>query len=111
MQNFSGNNNGMGNTGNNVPQVFMYNCQDVRVVDIDGEPWFVAKDVCEVLEIKDARQAVSRLDKDECCLIPLTDSLGRNQETYVVSEPGLYDLIMGSRKPEAKAFNCNLCNS
>nr|WP_276561612.1 Bro-N domain-containing protein [Bacillus sonorensis] len=69
----------------------------------DGEPWFVAKDVCDVLEIKNNRDALSRLDDDEKG-VALTDTLGGTQELTVVNEPGLYSLILRSRKPEAKQF-------
>ncbi len=75
----------------------------VRITDLDGAPWFVAKDVCEALGISDVRQAVGRLDEDERsgCSIPTP---GGNQTSRVVSESGLYALIMQSRKPEAKRF-------
>lgn len=89
---------------NELSRVFNYQGNQVRTVVKDGEPWFVAKDVCDVLEIGDTRRAVERLDEDERSLTPLTDSLGRMQQTYIVNEPGLYSLILGSRKPEAKAF-------
>jgi anti-repressor protein len=89
---------------NELSRVFDYQGNQVRTVVKDGEPWFVAKDVCDVLEIGDTRRAVERLDEDERSLTPLTDSLGRMQQTYIVNEPGLYSLILGSRKPEAKAF-------
>lgn len=72
--------------------------------DEQGEPWWVAKDVCEALEIGDTRRAVERLDRDEWSLTPITDSLGRNLETYVINEPGLIRLIMRSKKEEAKIF-------
>lgn len=75
----------------------------VRAVTIDGEPWWVAKDVCEVLGIRNSRDAVSRLDDDEKG-VGKTDTLGGSQELVVVSEPGLYKLIARSNKPEAKAF-------
>lgn len=75
----------------------------VRVIDQNGEPWFVAKDVCAALELGDVHVALRRLDEDEKgrCLTP---TLGGVQEVSVVNEPGLYTLILGSRKPEAKAF-------
>ncbi|MCL5779597.1 MAG: Bro-N domain-containing protein [Firmicutes bacterium] len=87
-----------------LQRAFNYQGRQVRTILIDGEPWWVAKDVCDVLEIGDTRQAVERLDDDERYLIPVTDNLGRQQESWVVSEPGLYSLILGSRKPEAKSF-------
>lgn len=88
--------------GNILP--FMYGDHEVRTVTIDNATWFVAKDVCNVLEILDARRAVERLDDDERSLTPLVDSAGKRQEMYTVNEPGLYSLILGSRKPEAKQF-------
>jgi len=87
-----------------LPQVLNYKDHTVRMLIIDGEPWWVAKDVCEILDLGDTHKAVERLDDDERNLIPVTDSLGRLQETYIVNEAGLYSLILGSRKPEAKEF-------
>ena len=75
----------------------------VRVVEHEGEPWFVAKDVCECLELTDVSKTISLLDDDE----KGTNSIrtpGGEQQMLVVSEPGLYSLILRSRKPEAKAF-------
>ena len=75
----------------------------VRVVERDGQPWFVAKDVCECLELTDVSKTISLLDDDE----KGTNSIrtpGGEQQMLVVSEPGLYSLILRSRKPEAKAF-------
>lgn len=89
---------------NPLQRVFNYQGQQVRTVVKDGEPWFVAKDVCTILDISDTRRAVERLDEDERSLTPLTDSIGRSQPVYIVNEPGLYSLILGSRKPEAKQF-------
>lgn len=75
----------------------------MRTTTIDGEPWFVAADVCRALEIGNSRQAVARLDDDEKGVIS-TDTLGGKQEITIINEPGLYTLVLGSRKPEAKAF-------
>ena len=75
----------------------------VRVVECEGEPWFVPKDVCECLELTDVSKTISLLDDDE----KGTNSIrtpGGEQQMLVVSEPGLYSLILRSRKPEAKAF-------
>lgn len=75
----------------------------IRTVVQNHEPWFVAADVCRALDIKDTWNAISRLDEDE----KDTDSistLGGNQDMTIVSEAGLYSLVLGSRKPEAKAF-------
>lgn len=76
---------------------------DVRVTTINGEPWFVAVDVCRVLEIGNSRQAVARLDDDEKGVIS-TDTHGGEQKVQCVNEPGLYSLVLGSRKPQAKEF-------
>lgn len=76
---------------------------EVRSVVKDGEPWFVAVDVCKALEIKNNRDALGRLDDDEKGVVS-TDTLGGEQEVGVVNESGLYTLVLGSRKPEAKAF-------
>ncbi|MBW7642435.1 phage antirepressor KilAC domain-containing protein [Geobacillus thermoleovorans] len=89
---------------NQLQKVFIYSGSQVRTIIKDDEVWFVAKDVCEILDIADARKAVQRLDEDERSLIPVADSLGRKQETFIVNEPGLYTLILGSRKSEAKQF-------
>lgn len=76
---------------------------ELRVVVREGEPWFVAADVCKALEIKDTWNSMQRLDDDEkgTCSI---STLGGKQEMFIVNEPGLYSLVLGSRKPEAKAF-------
>lgn len=75
----------------------------VRVVDVNGEPWFVAKDVCECLELTNTAQTISYLDDDEKG-ITTNDTPGGKQEMSIISEAGLYSLILRSRKPEAKAF-------
>ena len=75
----------------------------VRVSQVDGEPWFAAKDVCDALEIGNSRQALVRLDDDEKGVIS-TDTHGGVQQLQAVNEPGLYTLVLSSRKPEARAF-------
>lgn len=75
----------------------------VRTVAIDNEPWFVAADVCRALQLPDTHKAVGRLDEDEKGRNSVP-TLGGIQEMTVVNEPGLYTLVLGSRKPEAKAF-------
>lgn len=86
-----------------LTQVFEYENRPVRTVLVDGEPWFVAKDVCEVLDISKHRDAVARLDDDERGPV-LVDTPGGPQQMIAVNEPGLYALIMTSRKPEARQF-------
>lgn len=76
----------------------------IRVQLINSEPWFVAKDVCEVLGIANHKDAASRLDEDERRGVGITDPIGRPQTVTAVSESGLYSLIFQSRKAEAKKF-------
>ena len=77
---------------------------EVRTLNIDNEPWFVAADVCKALDLDNSRQAVARLDDDEKNTVILTDGIPGNPNKTIVNEPGLYTLVLGSRKPEAKAF-------
>ena len=88
--------------GNSLPQVFTFNAsnQQVRTVEINEEPFFVAKDVCDILQLTNTRMAVQALDDDERSKYRLP----RQGETWCVNESGLYHLIFQSRKPEAKAF-------
>ena len=88
---------------NNLPQIFDFQSLQVRVIIQNDEPWFVTKDVCEVLEISNSRDVSTRLEHDEKDVV-LIDTLGGPQEMSVVNEYGLYSLVLGSRKPEAKAF-------
>lgn len=76
----------------------------VRTMTIDGSPWFVAKDVCECLDINNSRQALARLDSDEKNSVILNDGTPGNPEKGIVNEYGLYSLVLSSRKPSAKAF-------
>ena len=82
---------------------FEYEGKPVRVVEVGGDPWFVAADVCAVLGIRDVGQAVERLDEDERggCLIPTP---GGEQTVRCVSEPGMYKLVLRSDKPGAEPF-------
>ena len=79
---------------------------NVRVVERDGEPWFVAADVCKALEIGNPSQVLVRLEDDEKMntLISNEGNQRGNPNMTVVNESGLYALIFGSRKPEAKVF-------
>ena len=73
---------------------------EIRVVELNKEPWFVAADICKALDIKNVTQAINRLDEDERSMF----NIGRQGETNIVNEYGLYNLILSSRKPEAKKF-------
>ena len=84
-------------------QIFEYQNNKVRTVDVDGEAWFVLKDVCAVLGISNNRMAADRLDDDEKG-VSLIDTLGGKQEMVIVNESGLYHVILRSDKPEAAPF-------
>lgn len=79
---------------------------EVRSITKDGQPWFVAADVCKALEIGNPSQAISRLDEDEhfTTLISNESAASGKSNASFVNEAGLYTLVLGSRKPEAKAF-------
>lgn len=86
---------------NNEIQKFDFKGASLRTLtDEAGEPWFVAKDVCDILEISNPSDALKRLDDDERSRF----NLGRQGETNIVNEAGLYVLVLGSRKPEAHEF-------
>ena len=71
---------------------------------LEGEPWFVAADVCRALGIGNSSDAVKRLDDDEHALVSIEGLSRGNDKANIVNEPGLYGLVLASRKPEAKAF-------
>lgn len=84
---------------------FDYGDRTVRThVDSDGNTWFVAQDVCAVLGLTHVNKATQGLDDDERNTVPHTDSSGRSQDMVIISEPGLYTLLVRSRRPEAKPF-------
>ena len=76
----------------------------VRSILKDGEPWFVAADVCRALELGQVTNTIRRLDEDEKGVISIKGISKGNDQANIVNEPGLYALVLGSRKPEAKAF-------
>lgn len=78
----------------------------MRTVTINGEPWFVAADVCRVLGLEQVTRAMDRLDEDEKGLLKVThpQSPSKFMDVNGVNEPGLYHLVLCSTKPEAKAF-------
>lgn len=85
-------------------QVFNFQQHSVRIIEREGRPWFVLKDVCEVLGDLAPRVVKQRLSDDVCSTYPIDDALGRPQDTTIVNEDGLYDVILESRKPEARVF-------
>jgi len=88
----------------NELQVFSYEGKEIRTIQRNGETWWVLKDVCGVLELSNARMIADRLDEDDVSLAYVTDSMGRRQQTNIVNESGLYNVILRSDKPEAKKF-------
>lgn len=78
--------------------------KDVRVIDIDGNPWFVINDVCKILDLTNPRMAAGRLNDNDVSTTYVQDTAGRNQSTNITNESGLYDLIIDSRKPWAREF-------
>lgn len=87
---------------NNEMQRFDFKGAALRTLtDENGEPWFVAKDVCDILALSNATVALQSLDDDELAKFNLG---GQHGEANIISEPGLYRLVMKSRKPEAKEF-------
>ena len=85
----------------NELQNFNFSGQDVRIITVNDEPWFVAKDVADILEYSDTQAMTRRLDKEDF----MTDKLsGMNMKSTLINESGLYTAILGSKKPEAKQF-------
>lgn len=90
---------------NNEIQRFDFKGAALRTLtDEAGDPWFVAKDVCAVLELNNVSQALTRLDGDEKSSITLNDGTPGSPNKSIVSESGLYALVLASRKPEAHEF-------
>jgi prophage antirepressor-like protein len=84
-------------------QIFEYGTSPVRTVMVDGEPWLVGNDLCNILEIANPRNAFARLP-DTMKDVHTVDTLGGTQSMSIVSEAGMYKLVLTSRKPQAEAF-------
>jgi prophage antirepressor-like protein len=82
---------------------FNFNGTELRAISRDGEPWFIASDVCTVLEHSNSRKAITSLEDDEKG-VTISDTPGGPQEFAIINESGLYSLVLRSRKPQAKAF-------
>lgn len=93
------------NTQNLTPSIFNFNAQPLRSMLIDERPWMVAKDLCNMLDLRDAHKATRHLDEDEK-LNTLIGGPGGGQQRHMllVNESGAWALVMRSRKPEAKAI-------
>lgn len=90
---------------NNEIQRFDFKGASLRTLtDEAGEPWFVLKDCMSILDLGNPTETVKMFDEDEFSTTEVIDSIGRRQQAYIISEPGLYRLVMRSRKPEAKEF-------
>lgn len=85
-------------------EVFQYQDTPVRTVAVDGEPWFVLADLCRVLGIKNVKDTRDRLSDGVDQTYPIDDSMGRSQMTTIVSEPGMYEVVLRSDRPEAVDF-------
>lgn len=78
---------------------------EIRTVEIDGQVWFIGKDVAEILGYERPTKAVQdHVDGEDKDVVPIQDSIGRRQNTPVINESGLYSLILSSKLPAAKAF-------
>lgn len=85
--------------------LFNFCGDDVRVIDRDGEPWFVLSEVCKMIGVKSTVTDVrKRLDLQDVDTIDLLDSRGHSRKNYIVNESGLYNVVFMSRKPEAQDF-------
>ena len=91
---------------NNEIQQFDFRGASLRTLtDEAGEPWFVAKDVCDILELTNPAVALQSLDDDEKTNLSNSNVWSESgRRPLIISEPGLYRLVMRSRKPEAKEF-------
>jgi len=78
--------------------------KQMRVIERDGQPWFVLADVCDALELTSPHKVAARLDEDERTQIPVIDAMGRAQDTTVINESGLYAVILRSDKAQARSF-------
>ena len=87
----------------NALETIIYQESPVRMQVIDGQPWFVAKDICDILGLSNSRKAVAALDDDEKGVTTM-DTSGGKQQLGIVNESGMYTLIFNSRKPLAREF-------
>ncbi|QWY84739.1 antirepressor [Gordonia phage YungMoney] len=87
-----------------APAMFTYSDQPVRVVTVDGEPWFVLADLCKVLEIANVGNVADRLDELNIRRADVENSRGQMRLTMIVNEAGMYEVVIRSDKPEAVSF-------
>jgi prophage antirepressor-like protein len=97
----------MENQENRSLAEYVFGKRKVRVIEIDGNPWFAAVDVCRILDIKNVTDSLKNLDDDEVNTLAISEGIlvtRGNPNLNFVNEPGLYRLIFHSRKSEARAF-------
>lgn len=85
-------------------EMFRYEGQPVRVAEVEGEPWFVLADLCRILDLGNPTMVAERVEEDALSTAEVIDSMGRNQTARIVSESGMYEVVLQSRKPEARTF-------
>lgn len=86
-------------------QLFAFEGSQVRTLEIKNEPWFVGKDVAEILGYKKARNAIAQhVDDEDKKEAPIQGTLGGTQSMTIINESGLYSLILSSKMPNAKKF-------
>ena len=84
--------------------ILEYNNNQIRIIEKDGEYYWVAGEVCKILTLSNITKALERVDKDDLTKSKVMDKTGREQQSYIVNESGLYSLILTSEKEEAKIF-------
>lgn len=84
-----------------VVELFTYDTAQIRVVMLGGEPWFVLADLCRVLGLSNPTVVADRIDSDALSQTEVIDSMGRRQDATIVSESGMYEVVIRSDKPEA----------
>lgn len=88
----------------------IFNKEEFRIQDRNGNPWFVISDICKILKMTNSRQQAGRLPKDNVTKTYTIDSMGRKREVLITNEPGLYRLIMRSSVKQAKTFQDKVYN-
>lgn len=105
MENYNTNANNLPVVSSNTnPEIFNFNGANVRVMMKDGEPWFVAKDVSEILGYSETAKMIRRLDEDELAKTQSPEMGGQVRYITIINESGLYNAVIGSHKPNAREF-------
>jgi len=84
-------------------QVWQYNKQQIWTITKDGEPWFVAKDICDTLNLANTSRATDKLEESEKGITRM-NTLGGEQSMVIVNESGMYAMVLRSDKAEARTF-------